>query len=683
MDLRCRRSLPTEKARSPAPVRITTRTAVRTAIVSTISVRRAPISVVIALSACGRLRVTSATRPPSRWSRSTGSPVSSPSAGGGPKSSAFHRSVPDGLIATRSSPFGAERSCVQLRQPAHGLDAWREEVLPASRHDEGRQVLQLATDRTPGDGEAARPVARSDERVLLEWRADEDAVVEPLGLDELELTLEMCPGEHEDDPSIGAVVLELAVGQHGSVARPAPDHAMQPYVDAPVLVQGVTGVGPPRVRADRALEPTGIIGEEKVVVAPGIGTELGVVAVRCQGERSTALPSPDHLRAESIRVGAARRPVAQVASVGTHLRVQLPEDDVRAVAPQDLRCRRRRELAGLVGVAEDDLAGLESWFPGTGAGPTTAFDRGLADAVLEAEGGTPSSELVAVLTPEHLDPRQLLVGSACLVSGLLELSGVVSEKSDGHVHVATSERRLPVLRTALTDVAEQRGACRHPFTELRREAVQRGLRDAQSLEAAIGEPHGHRRVVPAVGRPRVGGDPMQSPDQLTSVCPVRDAQHHICTDVGRGTLEQRTGLDVVDLELGMTRVGPGFTCLPALVVLRGRGRVLVGRRQVREGARGRARGRVYTVADDRPVAAVDELGEDLVHHVVVQGASTAGLVRLTASSCELDVEERPSLDIRPGDVDDEEVGEDKVGQRVVAISVRRPVHLAVKAVPEG
>ena len=52
MFLRWRRSLPTEKARRPAPVRMTARTAGRTAIVSRISVRRAPIAVVIALMAC-------------------------------------------------------------------------------------------------------------------------------------------------------------------------------------------------------------------------------------------------------------------------------------------------------------------------------------------------------------------------------------------------------------------------------------------------------------------------------------------------------------------------------------------------------------------------------------------------------------------------------------------------------
>ncbi len=62
MALRWRRSLPTEKARSPAPVMTATRTVERTAIVSRISVRRAPIAVVMALSA-GRLRVTIAMRP--------------------------------------------------------------------------------------------------------------------------------------------------------------------------------------------------------------------------------------------------------------------------------------------------------------------------------------------------------------------------------------------------------------------------------------------------------------------------------------------------------------------------------------------------------------------------------------------------------------------------------------------
>src|SRR5690349_9980632 len=137
MLLRWRRSLPTEKARSPAPVRTTTRTEVRTAIVSTISVSRTPISVVIALSAWGRLSVTTATWPSAWESRSTGGSVSSTSGGGGPKSRASHRSVPGELIVVCPSLLASDRSCVKLRQPPHGGKAGREEVLPASRHHEG------------------------------------------------------------------------------------------------------------------------------------------------------------------------------------------------------------------------------------------------------------------------------------------------------------------------------------------------------------------------------------------------------------------------------------------------------------------------------------------------------------------------------------------------------------------
>ena len=72
-----------EKALSPAPVRMATRTVGRAAIVSRISIRLAASSVEIALSACGRLRVTTATRPPETYSTSTGCSGSAASDGGG------------------------------------------------------------------------------------------------------------------------------------------------------------------------------------------------------------------------------------------------------------------------------------------------------------------------------------------------------------------------------------------------------------------------------------------------------------------------------------------------------------------------------------------------------------------------------------------------------------------------
>ena len=59
------------------------------------------------------------------------------------------------------------------------------------------------------------------------------------------------------------------------------------------------------------------------------------------------------------------------------------------------------------------LLGLE---PGIAA----AFHRGLADSVLEPEGGAAGRELIAVLAPDHFDSGKLfvcaarLLGQACL-----------------------------------------------------------------------------------------------------------------------------------------------------------------------------------------------------------------------------------------------------------------------------
>src|SRR5215208_999391 len=167
-----------------------TRTGGRTAIVSRISVSRAPISVVIALSACGRFRVMSATCPPEPYSTSTGESGSAAPGSGGPKSSAFQRSVRVGLVATWSSFPGS---------------------LPC-------QVPSSASQRS-----ARRP----GQWVLFGRRADEDAVIDPLGLDELELALQVRTDEHEDDASVDAVVLQDAVGQHRAVAGAAPDHPVQ------------------------------------------------------------------------------------------------------------------------------------------------------------------------------------------------------------------------------------------------------------------------------------------------------------------------------------------------------------------------------------------------------------------------------------------------------------------------
>ena len=171
--------------------------------------------------------------------------------------------------------------------------------------------------------------------------------------------LRCAPAKTKMMPAVGAVVLEHAVGQHRAVARAAPDHAVQADVDAALAVERVARVRASRVRAGRALEAAQIVAVAEVVVAARVGAELGIVPLRGERERRAALPAPDHLGAEQRLVLAARGLRAQVLPVRRHLRVQLAEDDVGAVAAEHVRRRHRRQLAGLVGVAEDDLAGLE------------------------------------------------------------------------------------------------------------------------------------------------------------------------------------------------------------------------------------------------------------------------------------------------------------------------------------
>src|SRR5918998_937071 len=322
-------------------------------------------------------------------------------------------------------------SRVELREPAHRPQARREAVLAAARDDERREILEPAPDRPLGNGEAARPVVRTDERVLLQRGADEDAVVQPLGLDELELPFEVRAREYEDDAAIGAVVFEHALGQHRSVARAAPDDAVQADVDGAVAVQRVARIRAPCVRTQGALEAPRIVAVEERVVALRVIAERRVVDVRRERERSAALPAAEHLRG-----------------------------------------RHRRKLSRLVPVAEDDLTRLERSFLGIRGGSPAALDRRLTDPVLEAERGPPAFELVAVLAPDHLDAGKLSMRAACLLDHGLQPLAFRRERRQSDVDVTGAERLLPVLRTAVADVAQQRRTGGHPFSELRCEAVE-------------------------------------------------------------------------------------------------------------------------------------------------------------------------------------------------------------------
>ena len=283
----------------------------------------------------------------------------------------------------------------------------------------------------------------------------------------------------------------------------------------------------------------------------GSAPSSGIVALGGERQGRPALPASDHLRAQQRLLFAARCLRVQVLPVGRDPRVQLAEDDVGAVAAEHLGGRHRRQLSRLVRVAEDDLAGLDRPLLRVGGRNPASFDRGLANAVLEAEGGASGRELVAVLAPDHLDAGQLLVRVPCPLGERLQACRIGREHRQRDVHVGRPERLLPVLGAALADVAELGRARRHPLPELWREAVERVLRHAQRLETVIGEGDRDPGVVRRIGRRPAGVDErVQTPHQFPSRRSVVDAEQQIPAHIGRGSLVQRAALDVVELEAG-------------------------------------------------------------------------------------------------------------------------------------
>jgi hypothetical protein len=64
------------------------------------------------------------------------------------------------------------------------------------------------------------------ERVLLVGRGEDRALLDPLGLHQLELAIKAGTAGDEDDSAVSAVVFEHDVREHRAVAGAPPDHAM-------------------------------------------------------------------------------------------------------------------------------------------------------------------------------------------------------------------------------------------------------------------------------------------------------------------------------------------------------------------------------------------------------------------------------------------------------------------------
>ena len=227
------------------------------------------------------------------------------------------------------------------------------------------------------------------------------------------------------------------------------------------------------------------------------------------GERTNGAPlcqRPTILAPSSASSSRLAALLAQIAPVGGDAGVQLAEDDVGAVPAEHVRARHRRQAPGLVRVAEDDLARLERRLAGVRAGDAAALDGGLSDPVLEAEGGPSCGQLVAVLTPDHLDPGELFVRRARALEHRFQPGCVRRQRGERHVDVGGPERLLPVGRAALADVAQLGCPRGHPLPKLRREAVQRVLRHTERLQPLVGESSGDPGVLGRIGGRPAGID---------------------------------------------------------------------------------------------------------------------------------------------------------------------------------
>ena len=272
-------------------------------------------------------------------------------------------------------------------------------------------------------------------------------------------------------------------------------------------------------------------------------------------------PAADELGRQQFLVGGAGGALAHVLAEGGHARVQLAHDHKGAVATQHLGLRDGQRVAGLVLVAEHELADLERRLVRVGTDDAAALDRRLADAILEAERLALVGQRVDILAPEQLDAGQLAQGCASALNQRLEALGVGREGQQHDVNVGGAERRLPVLGRVLADVAEIGGTSGHALLELGREAGQRLLGHTQRLEAVEREAEGQPSLLGGVGR--VGGrgqgrrDPAQ---QLAAGAAVVDPQQEVGAGVGRGPRPQRAGLDII--KIGRNNRFDGHDYLP-------------------------------------------------------------------------------------------------------------------------
>ena len=336
----------------------------------------------------------------------------------------------------------------------------------------------------------------ADERVGIVPNIDGVAVVAPVGLDELELALDVGHVGGEEDPAVHPVV------RGSGVERRAVGHATayDPLTDRERVAEAEaeSGVGPADVGTERAAQSFRIVRVVERVDAFGVGSDGGIRLVRGEGERRPVGPSPDQLRHQLlVRQAHACGLLVNPASEQCHFFVQLAPHQERAVEKEGL-VRAGRRMAVGIDAAVEDLAEREAMpmverveVPLAGAWVVGAAHRRLPDPVGVAE------MLLAIRqpsTPLRASNDRVMafetVTESIDHSG--QFDGVLGLDVEQRVHPTGAEGRLPRRRRRSADVAQSLRPGGHAFAERGRERGQHSRRHTECGEAGVRERHVER-----------------------------------------------------------------------------------------------------------------------------------------------------------------------------------------------
>src|SRR6185295_5285832 len=385
-------------------------------------------------------------------------------------------------------------------KPAQRGQARHEAVFTATSDDEVRDALEAFPKRPARESERTTVSVRPDDRVFVFPGPDEDPVVNPLGLDKLELPAEVCPNECEYQPPVGTVIFEDALGKRRAVRGSASYHSVYPHHARYLCVAWVC---PPYVRAARGLETVRVVLPKKeIVVAQRVCAQFPVIAKRAERQGGAAAPAPHHLSRRQLLIFGPLGVLLQVASERSHALMQLAKDNIRPVAAQDFG-HGFLNAAHLVRITEHELAGFERLLLRVTPSDAASLYGGVAYAVPEPKRLCFGWQCVAVLTPNSFDPCHLTIGFSCPIEGRFELLFVRRHRDDDHVDIPSPQGLFPVFGCALTNVVKVFGSRRHPLTKLPRKAVERLLRHTEGFETLVGVCDTYPSVgqrAPGVGR---------------------------------------------------------------------------------------------------------------------------------------------------------------------------------------